>query len=662
MRKSNSSSLHGSAMGGYNALSVEGQYFADARKHPTMTQKEEAECANEFRRTGNQRFREQLFRANLRFVISMALRYRRYGFPLMDLVQEGNLGLWRAVESFDPGRGFRLISYAVWWIRAYIQEYVLRNWSLVRMGTTQRQRRLFNQLLSSQHRLKAEIAAKDGDWHVVMGEKAGASTADVLDMERRIHGRDSSLDAPMQDSGGDGPAWVDRMASDADTESDCGNAEMAARARNAIKSALCCLEERERKIILMRHLTDDRPATLQSLAEELGVSKERVRQLEARALDKLRTRLGGNRFVPELFDDGHECYRDDEEEDRPKPESKWRNVMEKEVTAKSALQVVPKTKPQNDSVGDGLRMPISERAKKLFRALSGSTLEEKSFRLCNEVVVASGVKNYDVLVNLVARLVAAGFVVVVRGGENGRKIERVDWLVDPTSITEMPATAAHASKPPSAPVPEPAPISAPAETDLQEKRKYFSRSPAAIRFFEAADAKVGVEILRSGDNFRIWMAAKNENGVPTYIRNWENTGLITVRTAASPKGIRRRIVAITFIHDPRMFTGADKRSVPAEALAKPATAAPAPKPSAVPVPVPAHAPAKPSTVTKPAEASAPRKEHVTEQVDAGVLISGVIPHLHEAYRQTPDGGLKDMVGNTLATALESAAASVRNAH
>jgi len=282
-----------------NPMGVEELYFKSVQATPTMTQAEEARVAKLYRETGDRRLADKLVKANLRFVVSMALRYRRYGFSLMDLVQEGNLGLLRAVERYDPTVGCRLISYAVWWIRAFIQEYVLRNWSLVRMGTTQRQRRLFNQLLSSQRRLQAMTKCGD-NWHAALGAAAGASADDVREMERRIHSRDVSLDVPMRECDGDGPCALDRMASDCEeTEDEMAAAQARHLSREKVRLALQQLEERERRVISMRHLSDT-GATLQSLAEEFGVSKERVRQLEARAINKLRARLSADVHVMEL--------------------------------------------------------------------------------------------------------------------------------------------------------------------------------------------------------------------------------------------------------------------------------------------------------------------------------------------------------------------------
>jgi RNA polymerase sigma-32 factor len=274
-------------------------YFRSVQQTTPMSPEEEARIARKFRRTGDRGLADRLVRANLRFVVSMALKYRKYGFPLMDIIQEGNVGLLRAVERYDPAVGCRLISYGVWWIRACIQEYILKNWSLVRLGTTQRQRRLFNQLLSSQKRLQA-VTEGGTRWHAAMGASNGATEDEVRDMERRIHGRDLSLDVPAFDGDVDGPSVMERLESgESQAEEEFAVAQRKHMSSVKVHDAMERLEARERRVIEMRHLAEE-GSTLQTLAEEFGVSKERVRQLEVRALSKLRLALSRDSQVQEL--------------------------------------------------------------------------------------------------------------------------------------------------------------------------------------------------------------------------------------------------------------------------------------------------------------------------------------------------------------------------
>ncbi len=266
-------------------------YFKSVNRQEMMGAKEELQVARQWRKTGNQRLADKLVSANLRFVIKVALEYRNYGFSLQDLIQEGNIGLVRSVKSFDPEKGFRLISYAVWWIRAYIQEYILKNWSLVKIGTTQLQRRLFNHLQSSQKRMELVLASDDeGQRREKLAEAVGGTVADVEDMERRMYGRDMSLDRPVSED--EGAANLhDRLAvGDGDAEHLLGEEQVACLRNRELAKAMERLDDRERQILVARHLSDQ-TTTLRELGEQLGVSKERVRQLESRALRCLKNAL-----------------------------------------------------------------------------------------------------------------------------------------------------------------------------------------------------------------------------------------------------------------------------------------------------------------------------------------------------------------------------------
>ena len=285
-----------------NQFSELSKYFKSVSRVQMMTPDEESEVARKWQESKEQRFADRLVSANLRFVIKIAMEYKNYGFPVLDLIQEGNLGLVRAVQSFDPEKGYRLISYGVWWIRAYIQEYILKNWSLVKIGTTQLQRRLFNHLQSSQKRL-SRLMKYDSEHQrrEALAESDGGTVRDVEDMERRMYGRDLSIDMP-QGSDEDGTFNLhEKMASDMDNAEDLVEAQEMDALKNAeLSSALETLEGRERFIVISRHLAD-KTITLRELGERLGISKERVRQLESRALKSLRTTLASSENIDQVL-------------------------------------------------------------------------------------------------------------------------------------------------------------------------------------------------------------------------------------------------------------------------------------------------------------------------------------------------------------------------
>jgi len=267
-----------------------------------LTADEEMEVALRFRETGDRSLSDRLVSANLRFVIKVALDYRNYGFPVSDLIQEGNLGLVRAVKSFDPDKGYRLISYAVWWIKAYIQEFILRNWSLVKIGTTQLQRRLFNHMQSARKRLKLLVGTtSDQERREVLAKSVGGSVRDVEDMERRMYGRDLSIDLPHNNDEDSAMSLHDRLASGESNAEELLTLEEGQKTRaTALQKAMKRLSDRERHIVQARHLGEEN-LTLRELGEELGISKERVRQLEARALGTIRSAIESSCNVTELL-------------------------------------------------------------------------------------------------------------------------------------------------------------------------------------------------------------------------------------------------------------------------------------------------------------------------------------------------------------------------
>jgi RNA polymerase sigma-32 factor len=270
-----------------------GVYLAEIGRHPLLTADEERSLARAYREKGDTRAAHRLVAANLRFVVKVASEYRSYGFRIADLVQEGNLGLLKAVQKFDPDKGIRLVSYAVWWIRAYVQNYIVRSFSMVKLGTTQAQRKLFFSLARTKRELdrtSAEHGAdSDGEDVAKVAEKLGVKPHEVEEMSRRMGGRDFSLDAPIGDD--EGSAHLDHLADSAAAhDEELADAEHATMLRGGVASALAALDPRERFVIEQRVMRDD-PLTLKDIGDHFGVSRERARQLELRAQAKLKLKL-----------------------------------------------------------------------------------------------------------------------------------------------------------------------------------------------------------------------------------------------------------------------------------------------------------------------------------------------------------------------------------
>jgi RNA polymerase sigma-32 factor len=268
-------------------------YLSEINRYELLTVDEEQSLARAFRDTGDTRAAHRLVTANLRFVVKVAYEYRSYGFRIADLVQEGNIGLMKAVQKFDPEKGIRLISYAVWWIRAYIQNYILRSWSLVKLGTTQAQRKLFFSLGRTRRELDRtsveQGADSDGRDPSKVAKRLRVKTAEVQEMELRLDGRDLSLDAPVGDDGDQ--SHLDFVASAGPgQEHELSTAEETKMVSGRVVEALARLDQRERYIIEQRVMSD-RPLTLKELGEHFGFSRERARQLEIRAKEKLKQEL-----------------------------------------------------------------------------------------------------------------------------------------------------------------------------------------------------------------------------------------------------------------------------------------------------------------------------------------------------------------------------------
>jgi len=262
------------------------RYLEEIRRFPMLEPQEEYMLAKRWREHGDREAAHRLVTSHLRLVAKIAMGYRGYGLPISEVISEGNVGLMQAVKRFEPDKGFRLATYAMWWIKASIQEYILRSWSLVKMGTTANQKKLFFNL----RKAKSKISALgEGDLHPdqvkIIARRLGVTEQDVVDMNRRLGG-DASLNAPIREDGDSGE-WQDWLADDSDSqESVLAEHEELDNRRKALSAALGVLNERERRIFEARRLADD-PVTLEQLATEFGVSRERVRQIEVRAFEKV---------------------------------------------------------------------------------------------------------------------------------------------------------------------------------------------------------------------------------------------------------------------------------------------------------------------------------------------------------------------------------------
>ncbi len=263
-------------------------YLSEINQYPLLSVAEEQALARRYVQ-GDLSAGHRLVTSNLRFVVKVSYEYRSYGIKMSDLIQEANIGLMKAVQKFDPDKGIRLISYAVWWIRAYIQNYILKNWSLVKLGTTQAQRRLFFSLARTRRELEklgAEGAIVDAE---EIARKLNVKASEVREMEQRMGGRDLSLDAPVGEEGD--ATHLDFVESESASQVDeVADRQQARLTRERIQQALQRLDPRERFIIEHRVMGDSE-MTLSELGEHFGFSRERARQLEIRAKDKLKAEL-----------------------------------------------------------------------------------------------------------------------------------------------------------------------------------------------------------------------------------------------------------------------------------------------------------------------------------------------------------------------------------
>ena len=262
------------------------RYLEEIRRFPMLEPQEEYMLAKSWREHGDRDAAHRLVTSHLRLVAKIAMGYRGYGLPISEVISEGNVGLMQAVKRFEPEKGFRLATYAMWWIKASIQEYILRSWSLVKMGTTANQKKLFFNLRKAKSKISAlEEGDLRPDQVKLIAKRLGVPEQDVIDMNRRLGG-DASLNAPIREDG-DAGEWQDWLVDEsASQESRLVADEQADNRRKALTDALSVLNERERRIFEARRLAED-PITLEDLADEFGVSRERVRQIEVRAFEKV---------------------------------------------------------------------------------------------------------------------------------------------------------------------------------------------------------------------------------------------------------------------------------------------------------------------------------------------------------------------------------------
>ncbi len=266
-----------------------GLYLAQIKKFPMLAAEEEYMLAKNWRKTGNLKSAEKLVTSHLRLVAKIAMGYKGYGLPVNEMISEGNVGLMQAVKKFEPEKGFRLATYAMWWIKAAIQEYILRTWSLVKIGTTTAQKKLFFNL----KKIKNQIAPRtEGDLrneHVSeIANKLSVSEEEVVSMNRRLSGKEHSLNAPI---GEDGDQWQDWVVDkEMDHELRFAQQEEMGQRKDLLQDSIKILNEREKEILYARRLTDE-PLTLEVLSKKYKISRERIRQIENKAFEKLQKHM-----------------------------------------------------------------------------------------------------------------------------------------------------------------------------------------------------------------------------------------------------------------------------------------------------------------------------------------------------------------------------------
>jgi RNA polymerase sigma-32 factor len=270
------------------------RYMNEIGRYPLLTREQEHELAVRYKETGDPKAAEALVTSNLRFVVKVAAEYTKFGAKLIDVVQEGNVGLMHAVREFNPYKGVRLITYAVWWIRGYIQEHLMRQYSMVRIGTTAAQRKLFYQLQREKEQLE-RLGSEQGV--KLLSGRLGISEEDVTEMQKRLSGRDVSLDAPMGEEGHSRLLDLQSQTDQESVEEQLSLREQLRRLQDRIEALRPSLSEKERYLLDERLLSDD-PLTLQDIGDRFKITREAVRQMENRLLEKLRRLFVEDRSAP----------------------------------------------------------------------------------------------------------------------------------------------------------------------------------------------------------------------------------------------------------------------------------------------------------------------------------------------------------------------------
>ena len=264
-------------------------YLAQIKKFPMLDSEEEYMLAKNWKTTGNLKSAEKLVTSHLRLVAKIAMGYKGYGLPVNEMISEGNVGLMQAVKKFEPEKGFRLATYAMWWIKAAIQEYILRSWSLVKIGTTTAQKKLFFNLKKIKNQIAPRSEGDLRDEHVSeIAQKLNVKKDEVVSMNRRLSGKESSLNAPI---GEDGDEWQDWLTDKGmDQELKFAQKEEMDQRKDLLKDSIKILNDREKEILYARRLNDD-PITLEDLSKKYKISRERIRQIENKAFEKVQKHM-----------------------------------------------------------------------------------------------------------------------------------------------------------------------------------------------------------------------------------------------------------------------------------------------------------------------------------------------------------------------------------
>ena len=274
------------------ALSNEGglaAYLSQIKKFPMLAAEEEYMLAKNWQSTGNVKSAEKLVTSHLRLVAKTAMGYKGYGLPLNEMISEGNVGLMQAVKKFEPEKGFRLATYAMWWIKASIQEYILRSWSLVKIGTTTAQKKLFFNLKKIKNQISPQSEGDLRKEHVEdIAKRLSVSEDEVVSMNRRLSGKEQSLNAPIGEDGDEWQDWV--VDNEMDHELKIAQSDEMEQRKDLLQDSIKVLNEREKKILYSRRLTDE-PVTLDELSKKYKISRERVRQIENKAFEKLQKHM-----------------------------------------------------------------------------------------------------------------------------------------------------------------------------------------------------------------------------------------------------------------------------------------------------------------------------------------------------------------------------------